>query len=273
MGFLTDLVGTIRRELDERPLPLEALDAAARSRPPARSLRDALRRATVPAVIAEVKRSSPSAGWIDADADPASLARAYEAGGAAAISVLTEPRHFGGSLADLRLVRAVAGIPVLRKDFLIDPDQLVEARAAGADSVLLIAACLDDGLLDRMLTATHALGMEPLLEAHSDRDLERALATDAEIIGVNARDLQTLDVDVPAALGRLRSIPSGRVAVLESGIASHDDVTAAVAAGASAVLVGEALMRAADPAAAIAGLIRGPGLAARRPNSDEEEIA
>jgi indole-3-glycerol phosphate synthase len=273
MGFLTDLVGTIRRELDERPLPLEALDAAARSRPPARSLRDALRRATVPAVIAEMKRSSPSAGWIDADADPASLTRAYEAGGAAAISVLTEPRHFGGSLADLRLVRATAGIPVLRKDFLIDPDQLVEARAAGADSVLLIAACLDDGLLDRMLTAARALGMEPLLETHSDRDLERALATDAEIIGINARDLQTLEVDVPAALGRLRSIPSGRLAVLESGIASHDDVTAAVAAGASAVLVGEALMRAADPAAAIAGLVRGPGLAARRPNSDEEEIA
>src|SRR2546422_146337 len=138
MGFLTDLVGTIRRELDERPLPLEALDAAARSRPPARSLRDALRRATVPAVI------------------------------------------------------------------------------AGADSVLLIAACLDDGLLDRMLTAARALGMEPLLETHSDRDLERALATDAEIIGINARDLHTLEVDVPAALGRLRSIPRGRIAVLES---------------------------------------------------------
>src|SRR5207245_1928487 len=122
------------------------------------------RRATVPAVIAEVKRSSPSAGWIDADADPASLARAYEAGGAAAISVLTEPRHFGGSLADLRLVRATAGIPVLRKDFLIDPNQLVEARAAGADSVLLIAACLDDGLLDRMLTAARAYGTAALAE-------------------------------------------------------------------------------------------------------------
>ena len=252
MGFLTDLVGTIRRELDERPLPLEALDAAARSRAPARSLRDALRRATVPAVIAEVKRSSPSAGWI---------------------SVLTEPRHFGGSLADLRLVRATAGIPVLRKDFLIDPDQLVESRAAGADCVLLIAACLDDGLLDRMLTATRALGMEPLLETHSDRDLERVLETDGEIIGVNARDLQTLEVDVPAALGRLGSIPPGRIAVLESGIASRDDVTAAVAAGATAILVGEALMRAADPAVAIARLVREPGLADRRPNRDEEEIA
>jgi len=273
MGFLTDLVGTIRRELDERPLPLEALDAAARSQPPARSLREALRGATVPAVIAEVKRSSPSAGWIDVDADAGSLARVYEAGGAAAISVLTEPRHFGGSLADLRLVRATAGIPVIRKDFLIDPDQLVEARAAGADSVLLIAACLDDGLLDRMLTAARALGMEPLLETHSNRDLERALATDAEIIGVNARDLETLEVDFPAALERLRSIPSDRVAALESGIASHADVAAAVAAGASAILVGEALMRSADAAAAIAGLIRGPGLAARGQSLDEEGIA
>src|SRR6476661_6960405 len=125
MGFLTDLVGTIRRELDERPLPLETLEEAARSRPPALSLRDALRRASVPAVIAEVKRASPSAGAIDAGADPPALARGYEAGGAAAISVLTEPRHFGGSLADLRLVRAATGIPVLRKDFMIDPDQLV----------------------------------------------------------------------------------------------------------------------------------------------------
>jgi indole-3-glycerol phosphate synthase len=273
MGFLTDLVGTIRRELDERPLPLESLEEAARSRPPARSLRDALRRASVPAVIAEVKRASPSAGAIDAGADTAALARAYETGGAAAISVLTEPRHFGGSLADLSMVRAAAGIPVLRKDFLIDPDQLVEARAAGADSVLLIAACLDDKLLDRMLTGARALGMEPLLETHSDEDVERALATDAEIVGINARDLETLEVDVPAALGRLGSIPPGRIAVLESGIASRADVTAAVAAGAWAILVGEALMRAADPAAAIAGLLREPEPAARRPDRDEEEIA
>jgi indole-3-glycerol phosphate synthase len=261
MGFLTDLVRTIRRELDERPLPVGQLTAAARSQPPPRSLPDALRHAPVPAVIAEVKRASPSAGAIDPDADPATLARAYEAGGAAAISVLTEPRHFGGSLADLGLVRAVAGIPVLRKDFLIDPDQLVEARAAGADSVLLIASCLDDELLDRMISGARALGMEPLLETHSDDDLERALATDAQVIGVNARDLQTLDVDVPTALGRLRSIPHGRIAVFESSIASHEDAAAAVASGASAILVGEALMRAADPAAAIGAMVRGPELA------------
>jgi indole-3-glycerol phosphate synthase len=270
MGFLTDLAGTIRRELDERPLQAVELDDVARSRPPARSLPDAIRRAPVPAVIAEVKRASPSAGAIDAHADPAALARAYEAGGAAAISVLTEPRHFGGSLVDLELVRAVAGIPVLRKDFLIDPDQLVEARAAGADSVLLIAACLDDELLDRMISGARALGMEPLLETHSDDDLERGLATDAEVIGVNARDLETLDVDVPTALGRLRSIPPGRITVFESGIASHEDVAAAVAAGASAILVGEALMRAADPAAAIRAMVRRTELTGRHPGAGEE---
>jgi indole-3-glycerol phosphate synthase len=270
MGFLTDLAGTIRRELDEHPLKLEELAAAARSGPPARSLPDALRRAPSPAVIAEVKRASPSAGAIDAHADPAGLARAYEAGGAAAISVLTEPRHFGGSVVDLGLVRAVAGIPVLRKDFLIDPDQLVESRAAGADSVLLIAACLDDELLDRMISGARALGMEPLLETHSDGDLERALATDAQVIGVNARDLETLVVEVPTALGRLRAIPPSRIAVFESGIESREDAAAAVAAGASAILVGEALMRAADPAAAIGAMIRGPELAGRYPGAGEE---
>jgi indole-3-glycerol phosphate synthase len=270
MGFLTDLAGTIRRELDERPLQLEELAAAARSGPPARSLPDALRRAPIPAVIAEVKRASPSAGAIDAQADPAAIAHVYEAGGAAAISVLTEPRHFGGSLVDLGLVRAVSGIPVLRKDFLIDPDQLVESRAAGADSVLLIAACLDDELLDRMISAARALGMEPLLETHSDDDLERALATDAQVIGVNARDLETLAVEVPTALGRLRTIPPGRIAVFESGIASHEDVAAAVAAGASAILVGEALMRAADPAAAIGAMVRRPEHAGRPPGAGGE---
>src|SRR5438034_721244 len=127
MGFLTVLIGTVRRELGDRPLRLEELEAVARSQPPARSLPGALRGAGVPAVIAEVKRASPSAGTIDADADPAALARAYEAGGAAAISVLTEPRHFAGSLVDLGLVRAATGLPVVRKDFLIDPVQLVGA--------------------------------------------------------------------------------------------------------------------------------------------------
>jgi indole-3-glycerol phosphate synthase len=146
---------------------------------------------------------------------------------------------------------------VLRKDFLVLPAQVLEARAAGADSVLLITSCLDDAELHVMLDAARDLGMEPLLETHSDEDLDRALATDAEIVGVNARDLETLRVDTDAALARLRRIPSDRVAVLESGVSTRGHVVAAVDAGASAILVGEALMRAHDPGAAVRHLIVG----------------
>jgi len=165
--------------------------------------------------------------------------------------VLTEPRHFHGSLADLEAVGSAVDVPVLRKDFLIEPTQVLEARASGADSVLLIASCLEGSLLDDLLAAARSLGMEPLLETHSDRDLDRALATDAQVIGVNARDLETLSVDAPAAMARLWRIPEDRVAVLESGIRSRADVIAATDAGASAVLVGETLMRAGDPVATI----------------------
>jgi indole-3-glycerol phosphate synthase len=160
-------------------------------------------------------------------------------------------------MKDLRAVRAAVEHPVLRKDFLLDPDEVLEARAAGADSVLLISSCLPDDGLTAMLAVSRDLGMEPLVETHSDADLERALATDAAVIGVNARDLESLVVDVPAALRRLERIGRDRVAVLESGIRSRADVVAAVAAGASAILVGEALMRAADPGAALQELIHG----------------
>jgi indole-3-glycerol phosphate synthase len=204
-----------------------------------------------------VKRASPSAGAIAVDVDPVLQAAAYDVGGAAAISVLTEPRHFGGSLDDLGQVRSAVLHPVLRKDFLVDPVQVTEARAVGADSVLLITSCLDDDELAAMLEAARALGMEPLVETHSDEDLERALATDAEIVGVNARDLETLEVDAHAALARLRRVPDDRVALLESGVSTHAHVAAAVDAGASAILVGEALMRAADPGVAIRHLITG----------------
>jgi len=267
MGFLTDLVGTVRRELDARPLDVARLREQAAARPPAMSFSTALERSDGPAMITEVKRASPSAGAIDADAEPAAVARAYEAGGAAAISVLTEPTHFGGSLEDLERVREVVGVPVLRKDFLIDPGQVLESRAAGADSVLLIASCLDGHLLDDLLSAARSLGMEPLLETHSDDDLERALGTDARVIGVNARDLESLAVDVPAALVRLRRVTADRIAVLESGIATPGDVAAAVDAGASAVLVGEALMRSEDPSRTIRDLLGGASGAARTTGS------
>jgi indole-3-glycerol phosphate synthase len=265
MGFLTDIVAEVRAELATVPLDTEALRLAADAAPRARSLAATLRGFAEEdgvALIAEVKRASPSAGVLAGDVDPVAQAIAYQ-GSAAAISVITEPRHFAGSMDDLRSVRAAVKLPVLRKDFLVEPSQLVEARAAGADSVLLITSCLERGELESMLAAARELGMEPLVETHSDDDLERALDTDAEVIGVNARDLETLDVDVAAALERLRRIPPVRVAVLESGVGSPRDVAAAVRAGASAVLVGEALMRSSDPAALIDGLIHGRDGAAR----------
>jgi indole-3-glycerol phosphate synthase len=247
MGFLTEIVAGVRRDLSERPLDRGALRAAATVQPVPVPWGAALR-AGSPSVIAEVKRASPSAGEI-AVVDPATQARAYEASGAAAISVLTEPAHFRGSLDDLRAVRAAVDVPVLRKDFVVHPDQVLEARAAGADAVLVIADAVDDGELAALLEAAIAEGMGVLLEAHADRDLDRALATDALVVGVNARDLETLEVDLDAALERLRRVPADRVAVLESGITSRSHVQAAVSAGASAILVGEALMRAADPGA------------------------
>jgi indole-3-glycerol phosphate synthase len=260
MGFLSDFTASVRRELDAHPLDEEALRDALREAPDARNLAWILRGYAVEdgvAVIAEVKRASPSAGMIAADVDQVLQATAYDVAGAAAISVLTEPRHFGGSMQDLRAVRAAVLHPVLRKDFLVHPAQALEARAAGADSVLLITACLSDDELATMLSVARGCGMEPLVETHSDRDLERVLATDAEIVGVNARDLESLEVDVGSALARLRGVPSDRVAVLESGVSTRAHVDAAVDAGASAILVGEALMRASDPGATLRWLISG----------------
>jgi indole-3-glycerol phosphate synthase len=255
MGFLTDVIERIRRDLRERPPDDAALMARARAMPPARGFERALREAGPLALIAEVKRASPSAGQIAADADARALALAYEAAGAATISVLTEPRHFQGSLADLQAVRSSVRVPVLRKDFLVHPAQLIESRAAGADAVLLIAAALSDDELAAALRTAGDLGLDVLLEVHGDDDLDRAIRTDAPVIGVNARDLETLEVDVPGALGRLRRVPPDRVAVLESGIGRRGDVEAAVDAGASAILVGETLMRADDPARAARKLL------------------
>ena len=171
--------------------------------------RQPLRAAEPPALIAEVKRASPSAGVIAEQVNPSVLARGYEAGGAAAISVLTEPRHFQGSLADLQAARSSVSIPVLRKDFLIHPSQVIEARASGADAVLLIVAALTDTQLVALLEAARDLGLATLVETHSDEDLRRALETDAAVIGVNARDLETLEVDVAGALAQGRAGAGG----------------------------------------------------------------
>jgi indole-3-glycerol phosphate synthase len=253
MGFLTDLVARIRADLEREPLDDAALLARASSMPPARDLAAALRTGAAPAVIAEVKRSSPSAGTIR-DADAAEQARIYEAAGAAAISVLTEPRHFDGSLFDLQAARRAVDLPVLRKDFVIHPAQLIESRAAGADAVLLIAPAVSELELKALVAAAADLGLDALVEAHAEEDLDRALATDAELIGINARDLETLEVDLGRALALLERIPADRVAVAESGISTREHVERALAAGARAVLVGEALMRADDPGATLRSL-------------------
>ena len=256
MGFLTDLVDDLRRRLERDPLDESQLLAIAMHLPPPRPFEGSLRR-TPPAVIAEYKRSSPSAGAI-AEPDVAGQARAYEEGGAAAISVLTEPTRFDGALADLRAVRLAVDLPVLRKDFLVHPAQVIESRAAGADAVLLIAAALSELELKAMLAVANDLGLEALVETHSVDDLAKALATDAPVVGVNARDLETLEVDVERALAMLPDVPSDRVAVLESGVWTREDVERAIDAGARGVLVGEALMRSPDPGATIRSLRGAP---------------
>ena len=254
MGFLTDIVAEVREGLRMSPLDLGDLRHRADAAAPPKDFGGVLG-GTGTAVIAEVKRASPSAGTIAGDADPVAQARAYAAGGAAAVSVLTEPRHFAGSLEDLAVIRLAVDLPLLRKDFLVDASQVLESRAHGADAVLLIAAALADDELHAMLAAAAELGMGVLLETHGGDDLERALATEAPVIGVNARDLETLEVDAGRALRQLRRVPADRIAVLESGIRTRADVERAVVAGASAILVGETLMRAGDPGRTLRTLI------------------
>ena len=253
MGFLSDLVAERRRRLERQPLDDAALLARAIVSPPTRGFVQALR-AREPAVIAEIKRASPSVGAI-ADRDAGERARAYAEAGASAISVLTEPVHFQGSLADLRAARLACELPILRKDFLILPAELIESRAAGADAVLLIAASLPGSELAAMVAAAGDLGLGAVVEAHSDEELDRAIDIGADVIGVNARDLETLEVDVERALARLGRIPADRVRVMESGLSTPEQVRAAVDAGASAILVGETLMRADDPREALAVLM------------------
>jgi indole-3-glycerol phosphate synthase len=257
MGFLTETVDDVRRRLERDPLDEARLMGLAMGLPPARGFAGALWSADPPAVIAEVKRASPSAGSI-AETDPATQARAYEAAGAAAVSVLTEPRHFDGSLADLRAVHLATSVPVLRKDFLIHPAQIMEARVEGADAVLLITAAMTRAELDAMLATAGDLGLGALVEVHSEDDLDAALSTDAKVVGVNARDLETLEVDLDRALTLLAEVPEDRIAVAESGIAGREDVERAIRAGARAILVGEALMRASDPGAKLRELRGGP---------------
>lgn len=209
-----------------------------------RDFRSALARGDRVAVVAEFKRRSPSAGDLAPDADPAEVARGYATGGAAALSVLTDERWFGGRLGDLSAAREASGLPVLRKDFLVDPVQLLEARAAGADAVLLIVRALDGERLSEMLAAAGELGLHALTEAHTEEEVGRAVDAGAEIVGVNARDLSSFAVDLELSERLLGRIPADRVAVAESGIRGESDVERMASAGADAVLVGGWLMSA-----------------------------
>ncbi len=263
MSVLDDIVAGVRLDLAEREavLPLAELRAALADVDPPRDPMPALR-APGSSVIAEVKRRSPSKGALADIPDPTVLAKEYAAGGAAAISVLTEQRRFGGSLADLRAVRAAVDVPLLRKDFIVTEYQLVEARAAGADLALLIVAALDDETLRRLHDTAGELGLTVLVEVHDEAETERAVALGAELVGVNARNLKTLAID-PDTFGRLApGIPDDRVKVAESGIFGRDDVARFVSEGARAVLVGEALVKDGDPRAAVAamsGVMTGAG--------------
>ncbi|WP_202865119.1 indole-3-glycerol phosphate synthase TrpC [Serinicoccus sediminis] len=253
---LEEIVRGVREDLDHRRLstPLEELQERARRAP---TCRDAWAALTGPGthVIAEVKRSSPSKGALAAIAEPASLAADYEAGGASVVSVLTEGRRFGGSLADLDAVRAAVDIPVLRKDFVVDPYQVWEARAHGADLVLLIVAALPQEVLVGLLERTEALGMQALVEVHDEPELERALVAGARVIGVNNRNLKTLEVDRDTFSRLAPAIPADRVAVAESGVRGPLDVVELAEAGAQAVLVGEALVTDGAPREAVARMV------------------
>ena len=207
-------------------------------------------------LIAEVKRRSPSAGTLAADVDLVRQARAYEAGGARAISVLADARYFGGSLDDLRTVRDAVSIPVLCKDFVVTPYQVWEARAHGADLILLIVAAIDDRTLLQLRGLSLDLGMAPLIEVHDQHDLARALAIDATLVGINNRDLTDFSVDLLTTEYLAPLVPDEVSVVSESGIATREDVERVRHAGACAVLVGEALMRSDDPAATIRELLR-----------------
>jgi len=248
-----------RAEVEHRKkvLPLTALKYGVKAATPLRDFSAALSKPGLN-VIAELKPASPSRGVIRDPFDPSELARSLESAGAAALSVLTEGEFFGGSLKNLRDARKASALAALRKDFIFDPWQVWEARANDADSFLLIAAALNDAQLAELLTLGRELGMEPLVEVHTREELDRVIASGCTIIGVNNRDLKTLEVRVQTSFDLIEHIPESCIAVSESGLRSYDDLAKLRAAGFDAFLVGEQLMLAPDPRVALAELLNQP---------------
>ena len=258
MPTILDRITATKREEVARAkatVPETALRDQLADAPPPRDFFASLAAGPPIRLIAEVKKASPSKGVIRADFDPVAIARTYQQHGASCISVLTDEPYFQGSLNYLRQVRAAVDLPVLRKDFIIDPYQVVEARAAGADAVLLIAECLNDDLLKQLHDAIVDLGMTPLVELYEPSNLPRVLQIGARLIGVNNRDLRTFDVDLEHTLRLRRQIPVDRVVVGESGIRTRQDVERLEAAGVQAMLVGETLLARPDVAAAVDELL------------------
>jgi len=249
--ILARIVARKREELAAMPTDLEPWERTAELRLAARRDFRAALAACAPAIIAEVKKASPSRGLFSADFDPARIARAYQRGGAAALSVLTDRSFFQGSLGDLEAARAATGLPVLRKDFIIAESQVLEAAAHGADAILLIAALLSEREIRDLREAATRFRMAALVEVHNLREMEAAIAARSDIIGVNNRDLTTFEVSLDVSLRLAERIPPGVVAVSESGIHSARDIARLSAAGYTAFLVGERLMTSGDPAAAL----------------------
>jgi len=258
MNALTPIIERTREDVAarERATPLQAVRRAGEARLSADPPRDfaAALRAPGISVIAEHKRSSPSAGVIRDDLVLKDVVGAYERGGAAALSVLTEEHSFAGSLEDLAAARAAATLPILRKDFTVDPYQLYEARAAGADAILLVVGSLTDEQLGRLYTETRALDLDALVEIHDEEELERALEFDVDVIGINNRDLTDFTVDLTRTFDLLADVPAGKTVVSESGIVYREQVEELERVGVDAVLVGETVMRAEDPEVACRAL-------------------
>lgn len=267
MSVLDDILTGVAQDLAERQArtSLDQLKELAAKQPPSLDPMPAFRSEGV-SVIAEVKRSSPSKGALADIKDPSALARDYAAGGAAAISVLTERRRFGGTLEDLRSVRAQVDVPVLRKDFITTSYQLWEARAAGADMALLIVAALEQNVLEALIDRARSIGLTPLVEVHDEDEVRRAIAADADLIGVNARNLKTLEVDRGTFERLAPKIPDSVVKIAESGVRGPHDVIEYARFGANVVLVGETLVKGDDPRSTVADLVAAgshPALAQR----------
>ena len=238
---------------------LDALERGLSGAPPSRDFYKALVEGARVKIIAEIKKASPSKGVLREDFDPVRIALGYERGGAAALSVLTDEKFFMGSLSYLKAVRETVGIPILRKDFIIDPYQVYESRLSGADAILLIVSALSDESLMELLMLAHSLGMNAVVEVHDEEELHRALNAGSRIVGINNRDLRTFEVDLGVSVRLSRNIPEGVIVVAESGIASSDDIKMLMEHGVHAFLIGETFMKAPDPGIELSNLISSAG--------------